>query len=119
MASRTLMPHHHLDKLLRGEHPANHYHWHHVLRVMEVVCGEETTSHVQVLRRVATFDGALRVHPSHGLSHALPPEEMLRMLAIQTLRGWHRTQHRDVIRHVAETSQHDVVAHVARHALKG
>lgn len=119
MASRTLAPHHHLDKLLRGDHPANRYHWHHVLRVMEVVCGERTTAHANILRRVATFDGQLKLDSSHGLSHALPPEAMLRMLAVQTLGKWDRARHRDVIRHVALHTDHDVVAHVAREALKG
>ena len=118
MASRPLLPHHHLDRILRGDHPSNHYHWHHVLRIMEVVCSEPRAEHVRLLYRVARFDGTLRLDPGHGLSHALPPEEMLRMLAVQALRAWHRTRHRDVIRHVAAATEHDLVAQVALHALK-
>lgn len=116
MAPRTLEPHHHLDRLLRGDHPDTRYHWHHVLRVMEVVCGEHTTAHAEILRRVVTHDGRLRIHPSHGMPHALPPEEMLRLLAVQALSRWDRVRHRDVIQHAAAHADHDLVAHTA-HAL--
>jgi hypothetical protein len=117
MASRALQPHQHLDRILRGAHPPTRYHWHHVLGAMEWVCADQSDVHVKLLRRVATFEGSLRLNPSHGLSHALPPEEMLRLIAVQTLRGWHRTRHRDVIRQAAERTEHDLVALVAREAL--
>ena len=116
MASRGLVSHQHLDRLLRGNHPANRYHWHHVLRVMEEVCAEPTAAHIKILRRVAVFAGRYTIHPRHGLPHAMPAEEMLRMLAVQALRRWHPTRHRDVIRHVLSHTEYDVVAHVARHA---
>ena len=44
----------------------------------------------------------------------MPPEDLLRRVAIQQLARWDRKRHRDVIRRVAEIAETDSVRKLAR-----
>lgn len=109
----------HLRILLSGDHSPRRYHWHHILGMMTAVCDERSAAHERVLRSVATFTGKYKIDPSHGLPHSMPPEELLRSLAAQTLASWNKSRHRALLKKVAEEAEHDIVTHVVRHALKG
>ncbi|HET9065538.1 MAG TPA: hypothetical protein VFN22_06960 [Gemmatimonadales bacterium] len=109
---------HHLERLLGGDHPTGHYHWHHVLAAVEIVTATKSARHAALLRRIARFDGRLALDHRHGISHAMPPEEVLRAIAIRTLAAWDGTKHATLIRQVRDHADHDLVALVARDALR-
>ncbi len=109
----------HLDRLLRGDHPPGHYHWHHVLGAIDVVATEPSARHATLLRRVARYRGRLQIDHRYGISHAMPPEEVLRCIAVRALGRWDRHKHAAVIREVAEGAEYAIVAQVARDALRG
>lgn len=116
---RTRAAHHHLGRMLTGRHAPGEYHWHHVMGALHVVAATRTARHEAVLRRAAVATRPLAIHHGAGLPHALPPEEMVRSIAVQTLGRWDARAHADVLHHVARTAEHDVVARIARAALSG
>ncbi len=93
------------------------HHWQHVLGAMQVVTGTRTAESAAVLREVARFEGRLALHPAQGLPHALPPEDLLRGLAVQALGRWDRSRHRDVIELVLARAEAGPLAAMARAAL--
>ncbi len=105
--------------MLTGSHPPGHYHWHHVLGVLDVVAGAHTTRHATLLRRVARYRGTLQIDHRYGISHAMPPEEVLRCIAVRALGRWDRHKHAAVIREVADSAEYAIVAQVACEALRG
>lgn len=106
--------HHHLRTLLAGEGIAGRLaHWHHVHAILHAVTAEESEESHALLRDVATFAGTLELDARHGLPHSMPPEEMLRSVAVQTLGRWDRHRHRDVIGHVAAHAGTDHLAAIA------
>ena len=117
-ASSSSAAQRHLDRMLRGSHPPGHYHWHHVLGVLDVVAGRHTAAHVALLRRVARYQGTLQIDHRYGISHAMPPEEVLRCIAVRALGRWDRRKHGALIREVAERAEYPIVAQVAQEALK-
>lgn len=100
--------------MMDGDHPPGHYHWQHVLAAVDAVSDVRTAAHERVLRRAARFTGRLDLDHSHGLPHSMPPEDMVRILAVRQLAAWDRRRHADVIEHVARTAERDAVAHTAR-----
>jgi len=94
------------------------HHWHHVLGAMQVVTARHTAGSVALLREVAQFAGRLALDESHGLPHAMPPEDLLRGLAVQALGRWDRSRHRDVIARVASRADDGPLAAMARAALR-
>lgn len=116
--------HLHLERMLAAPVPPPGpgepaYHWHHVLGALHAVCAEPSPESVEVLRRVAVFEGRYRLDEEAGLPHAMSPEDLLRSLAVQTLAQWDRERHRDVIARAAELSDSEHVAAIARSALGG
>jgi hypothetical protein len=115
---RQLAPHQHLDRVLTGEYPPGHYKWHHVLGVLHAVTSTRTARHEAVLRRVARHTRGLDIEHEHGSCHAMPPEELLRCIAVRTLADWDHEGHESVIREVAGQQHHDIAAQVARDVLR-
>jgi len=60
------------------------------------------------------FSAIAPLDPSRGLPHAMPPEDLLRLIAIQQLASWDRRRHRGVIRQVAEMAETESVRRLAR-----
>ena len=108
--------HEHLHRLLDGTHPAGAYHWHHVLAIVQEVSSRRTPAHERVLRRAAEFEGRFKLDPRAGLPHALPPEEMVRAIAVRQLGAWNRKRHAAVIRRAAAAANHERTSHEARAA---
>ena len=105
--------HEHLHRLLDGTHPPRAYHWHHVLAMVHEVSSTRTPAHERVLRRAAEHARPFELDPRSGMPHAMPPEEMVRCLAVRQLAKWDRTKHAAVIRRAVEKSNHERVAHEA------
>ena len=99
--------HEHLHRLLDGDHPPGEYDWHHVLGVMHEVGSRRTPQHERALRRAALFEGRFNISRRAGLPHARPPEEMVRALAVRTLRRWDRHRHAATIRRASALAEHD------------
>ena len=93
--------------------------WSHVMANMGAIRQDRSADSVAVLRDLARFRGTFDVDDSHGLTHALPPEEVTRMVAVQTLADWDLEAHRDVIQEVMDQAEFEQVAAVARGALGG
>jgi hypothetical protein len=71
-----------------------------------------------LLRRVLTdFRARLALDESGGLTHAMPPEDPLRSIAVQTLAAWDLPRHRDVILLHADPAHRDILATIARRSL--
>jgi len=107
--------HQHLRRLLaggliEGRRPR----WTHALWLMKTVSEEQSPESEAVLREVALFDGKFLLDEEAGLPHSMSPEDMLRSIAAQTLAGWNRRRHRDVIRHVAKTTGPGLAAAIVR-----
>ncbi|MEP7325490.1 MAG: hypothetical protein ABI836_06040 [Gemmatimonadota bacterium] len=107
--------HRHVQRLLNtpasGKPP---YHWHQVLGMLTAVTQTRSAAGEAALRRIAVFSGKLRLDPSHGLPHAMPPEDLIRLVAIQQLARWDRRKHRDVICRAAEVTETDAVRRLAK-----
>lgn len=110
--------HEHLHRLLDGAHPPRAYHWHHLLAIVHEVSATRTVEHERVLRRAAEFEGRYQLDPRAGMPHSLPPEEMVRVLAVRQLGRWDRKKHSAVIRRAAERSDYERVGHEAKAALR-
>ncbi len=110
--------HEHLHRLLDGHHAPGEYHWQHVLAILHTVTGERTPAHERVLRRAAVHEGTLRLDPRAGLPHALPPEEMVRCVAVRQLAKWDREGHARAIRRAAAVADHERAVHEAAAALR-
>ena len=108
----------HLRRLLAGTHPPRRYQWPHVLAIAQVVTADRSAVREGLLRRAALFQGTYRLDPSHGMPHAMPPEDVLRCIAVDALGKWDARKHRDVIQHVARTAEREMVAEIARAALR-
>jgi hypothetical protein len=108
----------HLRRLLAGTPASRRYQWHHVLSVMRVVTSERSAVREALLRRVALNLGRLQLDPHHGMAHAMPPEDVLRCIAVDTLAAWGRRRHRDVFRRVLGAAEREIVMEVARAALR-
>lgn len=106
--------HEHLHRLLDGTHPPRAYHWHHVLAIVHEVSATRTPEHERALRRAAEFEGRYRLDPRAGMPHSMPPEEMVRVLAVRQLGKWNRTKHSATIRRAAERSDYDRVGQEAK-----
>ena len=107
--------HQHLRRLLaggliEGRRPR----WTHALSLMKAAGDERSAESEALMREIALFDGKLLLDEEAGLPHAMSPEDMLRSIAAQTLAGWDRRRHRDVIRHVAETSTSGLASAIVR-----
>jgi len=107
--------HQHLRRLLaggliEGRRPR----WTHALWLMKTVGEERSPESEALLREVALFDGKFLLDEEAGLPHSMSPEDMLRSIAAQTLAGWDRHRHRDVIRHVAKTAGPGLAAAIVR-----
>lgn len=97
--------HEHLRRLLaggliEGRRPR----WTHALWLMKAVGDQRSPESEALMREVALFNGKFVLDEEAGLPHSMSPEDMLRSIAAQTLAGWDRRRHRDVIRHVAKTA---------------
>jgi hypothetical protein len=99
--------HEHLGLMLDGTHPAGAYHWHHVLAALDVVTAERTPAHERVLRRAATFTGKLRLDERAGMPHSMPPEEIVRRIAVRRLEDWGPRRHAAVIRRARAVAEHE------------
>ena len=97
--------HEHLQRVLDGTHPPRAYHWHHVMAALDAVTAERTPAHERVLRRAATFTGKFRLDPRAGMPHSLPPEEMVRSIAVRRLEEWAPRKHAKVIRRAREVAE--------------
>ena len=106
--------HEHLHRLLDGTHPPGAYHWHHLLAIVHEVAGERTPAHERALRRAALFEGRFSLDPRAGLPHSMPPEEMVRSLAVRQLASWDRRKHAAVIRQAVELADHERTGQAAR-----
>jgi hypothetical protein len=107
--------HAYLRSLLAGEGVAGRRpHWKHVHAILHAVTLDESEESHLLLRDVAVFEGTLDLDPRHGMPHSMPPEEMLRSVAVQTLGRWDRHRHRDVIGHVAAHAGTDHLVAIAR-----
>ena len=107
--------HQHLRRLLaggliEGRRPRRT----HALSLLKAAAEERSAESEALMRKIALFDGKLLLDEEAGLPHAMSPEDSLRSIAAQTLAGWNRRRHRDVIRHVAETSTSGVAAAIVR-----
>jgi hypothetical protein len=107
--------HQHLRRLLaggliEGRRPR----WTHALWLMKTVGDQRSPESEALLREVALFDGKFLLDEEAGLPHAMSPEDMLRSIAAQTLAGWDRRRHRDVIRHVSKTAGSGLAAAIVR-----
>jgi hypothetical protein len=107
--------HEHLRRLLaggliEGRRPA----WVHALALLKTVSETRSPESEAVLRDAARFDGKLLLDEEAGLPHAMAPEEMLRSLAAQTLAGWDRRRHRDVIRYASAPGRTALVRSILR-----
>ena len=107
----------HLQRLLSGSQSSRTYQWHHVLAIAAAVTAKRTSRRETLLRRAALYQGTFRLDPSHGMPHAMPPEDVLRCIAVQALGKWDPRQHRYVSRLVADTAEREMVAEIARAAL--
>lgn len=114
--SKPREAHEHLHRLLDGKHPAGAYNWHHVLAIVQEVSSRRTPAHERVLRRAAEFEGRFRLDPRAGLPHAMPPEEMVRAIAVRQLGTWDRKRHAAVIRRAVTKSDHERTMDEARAA---
>jgi hypothetical protein len=106
----------HLRRLLSGSQSRT-YQWHHVLAIAEAVTAKRTSRRETLLRRAALYEGTFRLDPSHGMPHAMPPEDVLRCIAVQALGKWDPRKHRDVILRVADVAEREMVAEIAWAAL--
>lgn len=107
--------HQHLRRLLaggliEGRRPK----WTHALWLMKTVGDERSPESEALMREVALFDGKFLLDEEAGLPHSMSPEDMLRSIAAQTLAGWDRRRHRDVIRHVSKTAGPGLAAAIVR-----
>lgn len=105
--------HEHLHALMDGAHSQGAYHWHHVLAMVHEVSRERTPAHERALRRAAEHGGRFRLDERAGLPHAMPPEEMVRALAVRQLAKWDRKKHAAVIRRAVARADHERVEHEA------
>jgi aminoglycoside/choline kinase family phosphotransferase len=96
-----------------GSHP-----WTGILAAMNSVTAERTDETETLLRKLLTdFDRRLLLDPSAGASHAMPPEDLLRAIAIQALGSWDLARHRDVILPHADPKRNDILGTIARKVL--
>ena len=107
--------HQHLRRLLaggliEGRRPK----WTHALWLMKTVGDQRSPEAEALLREVARFDGKFLLDEEAGLPHSMSPEDMLRSIAAQTLAGWDRRRHRDVIRRVSSTAGPGLAAAIVR-----
>lgn len=114
-APRT--PEAHLRRLLDGKSRGAAYHWHHVLAIAEAITAERSPERERLLCRVALFNGRFHLDATHGLSHAMPPEDVFRCIAVVALGRWNRRKHRTVIRRVRDNAEREAVIETARSAL--
>lgn len=120
-------------KALRGGHPGG-VDWHRLMAAMREVAagaaagtGEDAAAagrlageSVEVLHSVLEFRGRLAIAEGSELPHAMPPEEMLRVHAVQALARADLDRHRAVIQRVADAPESsERLAEVARWVLRG
>jgi hypothetical protein len=92
--------------------------WTGILAAMDGVTSARSEESELLLRRLLTdFHRPLPLDPDAGFAHAMPPEDLLRSLAVQTLAEWDLHRHRDVIQPHADPARHDILGSIARRAL--
>lgn len=113
--------HDHLRRVLFGPAIANEKHpWAGIMGALHTVTGERSEESEVLLRRVLTdFHGRLELESTEGLPHAMPPEDLLRSVAVQTLASWDLARHRDAILPHADPARNDPLGSLARRALAG
>jgi hypothetical protein len=89
-----------------------------VLAIAQELTSGRSATREALMRRVALFQGRFAIDPTHGMPHAMPPEDIMRCIAVDALGTWDARKHRDVIRHVADTAERQMVAEIARAALR-
>jgi len=111
--------HDHLRRLLFGPAAADEKpHWAGIVGALHTVAAERSEESEALLRSVLTdFRGHLELEPSEGLPHAMPPEDLLRSVAVQTLAAWDLPRHRDAILPHADPARNDPLGSIARRAL--
>jgi hypothetical protein len=104
-------PHEQLRRLLAGKgHEHGEFRWHHVLGLVMQVAAARSAESARLLGEIAEFEGRLVFDGRHGHPHAMPPADLLRIMAVQILAGWDRVRYRRTIRRAARVSQ----SHAAR-----
>lgn len=107
--------HDHLRRLLAGENAQGvRYRWHHALGLMHALSSDPSDETGQLLVEVALFEGRLALDETAGMPHSMPPEELLRALAIQLLARRDRAAHQRLFRRLARTVRSDRLAELAR-----
>ena len=107
--------HDHLRRLLAGgNHQGVRFHWHHVLGLMQALSVDPSDETEQILVEAATFKAQLLLEPGPGMPHSMPPEFLLRSLAMQLLARRDRKRYRALFRQIARTSPSERLAEMAR-----
>ena len=115
---RSLSAEEHLRRLLGGAHSTARYRWPQVLAIARALTTRRSARNEALLRRVALFSGTYRMDPTRGMPHAMPPEDVMRCIAVEALGRWNARKHRDVIRQVVERAERQIVADIAKAALR-
>ncbi|MEP6573240.1 MAG: hypothetical protein ABJD11_11120 [Gemmatimonadota bacterium] len=94
--------------------------WTGILAAIDQVTSAQSPESEELLHQVLTdYKGKLQLDDDAGHCHAMPPEDLLRLIAVQTLAGWDLKGHRNAISLHANPARRDILGTIARRVLRG
>ena len=88
-------------RAMSGTAPAGGYPWEELLAdLWPVLSSPLTADGERVLLEILRFGGRLQINVSSEMPHSMPPEDMLKSLAIQALARWTGLVHLNEMRRV-------------------
>jgi hypothetical protein len=106
-----VLPHVRIGQLLAGQ--GTRMRWPHVLGLLDQLRQDPSPEAENALVDAAMFDGEIRLDPGPGYPHSMPPEQLLKLLAIQLLARKNLSRHRKLIRRIATNAHSDRVRETA------
>lgn len=89
-------------------------HWPHVLGMIDELRQDPSPEAEAALVEAVTHEGEIRLDPGPGYPHSMPPEELLKLLALQLLARRNLSRHRKLIRRIAANARSERVRETAR-----
>jgi hypothetical protein len=104
-----------LEGIVAARETGEEYRWEQLLSAMRsLISGPPIPEVERLLVALLRFDGEIRLHPDSELPHSMPPEEMLKSLALQTLARWAGLTYLREMQRVQATAASPVLAGIAR-----
>lgn len=100
-----------LKRTISGAAPAGGYRWEELLADLWPVFSSPPAAEAErLLLDILRFEGRLQINPSAEMPHSMPPEDMLKSLAIQALAKWTGLAHLHEMQRVQLTTQSSSLA---------